>query len=53
MTSTKVTREEVEELINDVMAWGCNCDIMSGWGCGHGQIADQIRYLFEKAGVKN
>jgi hypothetical protein len=47
----KVTKEEVEELVEEIQDWGCHCDIMIGYSCGHSQIERIIKNLFQKAGV--
>lgn len=46
-----VTKQEVEQLIEEIKDWGCSCDLMLGYGCGHTKIEYKIKDLFEKAGV--
>lgn len=36
------TPEEIQNLINVIMDWGCSCDAMAGMSCGHGQIEKRI-----------
>jgi hypothetical protein len=34
-----------KELIDRVIDWGCNCDMLNGYNCGH----PEIRRLLEEA----
>jgi hypothetical protein len=43
MSVTKPLHEmTVVEFLREVREWGCTCDVMAGWSCGHSRILNEI-----------
>jgi hypothetical protein len=36
----------VEEFLEEVREWGCTCDILNGYLCGHTDILAELRRRF-------
>lgn len=39
----QLSRMSKEDLILAIINWGCDCEIMNGWNCGHTYIYDELQ----------